>query len=228
MIFFGGTDQDAQGAPQMRTVFPGVIRFLREEWAAEDLPFLFAQPPGVLSAKFQKELPDPVAGVILGGTSFAVLRESQQAALALPHTAMLVNADRGGGVDGQQLVSHRLAMAARALAYGEKVAFAGPLYDSMTVDGAKVRVAFKNAEGGLVAKDGALRGFQIAGEDKAFVWASARIEGETVVVSSPKIAKPAAVRYAFSDNPPLSLYNKDGLPASPFRTDDWPETAATR
>ena len=93
----------------------------------------------------------------------------------------------------------------------------------MTVEGSAVRLAFDHLGGGLVASDGAsLTGFAIAGEDRAFVWAGARIDGDAVVVSSPKVARPAAVRYAWADNPACNLANRAGLPAVPFRTDDWP------
>jgi sialate O-acetylesterase len=92
----------------------------------------------------------------------------------------------------------------------------------MTTEGGSIRLKFKEVNGGLVAKGGALRGFEIAGEDRKFVPAEARIDGNTVVVQSARVSKPVAVRYAWEDNPECSLYNKAGLPASPFRTDDWP------
>ena len=96
------------------------------------------------------------------------------------------------------------------------------LYRAMTVDGNKVTLSFAQVGTGLVAKDGPLKGFAIAGEDKKFVWADAKIEGGAVVVSSEAVAAPLAVRYAWADNPICNLYNKEGLPATPFRTDDWP------
>jgi sialate O-acetylesterase len=92
----------------------------------------------------------------------------------------------------------------------------------MTVEGNKVVLSFNNVGGGLVAKGDLLKGFAIAGADKKFVWADAKIEGDTIVVSSDKIGEPAAVRYAWANNPVCNLYNKEGLPATPFRTDDWP------
>ncbi len=93
----------------------------------------------------------------------------------------------------------------------------------MKVEDGKVRVTFQHTGGGLEAKGEKLTGFSIAGEDKVFVWADAKIDGKTVVVSSDKVAKPLAVRYAWADNPECNLYNKEGIPASPFRTDDWPK-----
>jgi sialate O-acetylesterase len=95
----------------------------------------------------------------------------------------------------------------------------------MSVEGDTVRLRFKKAAGGLVAKE-KLTGFAVAGEDKKFVWADAKVEGETVVLKSPGVAKPVAVRYAWGNNPEVSLYNKVNLPAAPFRTDDWPGVTA--
>jgi sialate O-acetylesterase len=106
------------------------------------------------------------------------------------------------------------------------VVWLGPLYDSMKVEGNKVRLSFKHVGGGLAAKGEKLTGFAVAGEDKKFVWADAGIDGATVVVSSKDVATPVAVRYAWADNPDCNLCNKEGLPASPFRTDDWPGITA--
>jgi len=96
------------------------------------------------------------------------------------------------------------------------------LYQSMAVEGSKIRVRFTHTGSGLEAKDGALRGFVVAGSDRKFHWASAFIEGDSVLVSSPEVAAPVAVRYAWGDSPECNLFNAEGLPASPFRTDDWP------
>jgi sialate O-acetylesterase len=104
--------------------------------------------------------------------------------------------------------------------YGKTIVDSGPVFDSMSVEGDTVRIRFKNAAGGLVAKE-KLTGFAVAGEDKKFVWADAKVDGETVVLKSPAVAKPVAVRYAWGNNPEASLYNKTNLPACPFRTDDW-------
>ena len=108
--------------------------------------------------------------------------------------------------------------------------YSGPVYDSMAVEGSSIRLRFKHVGGGLVAKGGdPLKQFAIAGEDKKFVWADAKIDGDTVVVSSDKVPQPVAVRYAWADNPEgCNLYNKEGLPASPFRTDDWPISGSPR
>ena len=146
--------------------------------------------------------------------------------LQTPNTGMAVTIDVGDPRNihprNKQAVGERLALVARAVAYGEKLCYCGPLYDSMKVEGGKARVAFKHIGDGLVAKGGPLAGFAIAGEDRKFAPAEAAIEGETVVVSSPQVPKPVAVRYAWANNPTCNLTNKAGLPASPFRTDTWP------
>jgi len=113
----------------------------------------------------------------------------------------------------------RLALAARALAYGEKIEFSGPIFDSMQVEGTNAVLHFTHLGVGLVAKDGELKGFTIAGADKVFHPAQAKIVGETVVVDSPEVAQPAAVRYGWANVPEGNLFNHAGLPASPFRTD---------
>ena len=152
----------------------------------------------------------------------------------IPHAALAVTIDIGEANDihprNKQDVGKRLALAARALVYGEKIVYSGPIYDSMTVEGSRVRLRFKHVGGGLVAKgQGKLAGFAVAGPDKKFVWADARIDGDNVLVSSGEVPQPVAVRYAWADNPEgCNLYNKEALPASPFRTDDWPVLSSPR
>lgn len=126
-------------------------------------------------------------------------------------------------------VGRRLALAARRVAYGREVVHTGPIYESMAVEGTRVRLRFRQAGGGLVAKHGEpMKGFAIAGEDRRFVWAKAWIDEGTVLVWSEKVSRPAAVRYAWARNPPATLFNKEGLPAPPFRTDDWPGITADK
>ena len=149
--------------------------------------------------------------------------------LALPQTGMAVIIDIGdaGNIHpkNKQDVGKRLALAARAVACGEDVTYSGPMYKSMKVEGGTVRLAFDHVGGGLVAKGGGpLNGFAVAGKDKKWVWAQAKIDGETVVVSSDQVKAPVAVRYGWANNPDCNLYNKADLPASPFRTDQWPGT----
>jgi sialate O-acetylesterase len=119
-------------------------------------------------------------------------------------------------------VGARLALAARGIAYGEKIEYAGPVYKRMKVKDGKAVLSFDHAGSGLAARGGDLKGFAICGEDKKFVWAKAEIEGDKVVVSSPEVPTPVAVRYGWADCPVVNLWNKDGLPATPFRTDQFP------
>lgn len=153
----------------------------------------------------------------------------------LPKTVMAVITDVGNPKDihptKKRPVGERLALAARAVAYGEKIVYSGPIYRRMEVKGDKVILSFDHAGGGLEARDGALRGFAICGEDHRFVWANAEIEGKSadrIIVSSSSVTKPVAVRYGWADCPVVNLWNKEGLPASPFRTDDFPLTTAAK
>ena len=160
-------------------------------------------------------------------SDWAELREAQTMTMSkLPKTGEAVIIDIGESGDihpkNKQDVGKRLALWAESQIYGKDIVYSSPLYESMKVEQNKVRVSFKHAGSGLEAKGEKLVGFAIAGEDRTFVWADATIDGKTVVVSSDKVSKPVAVRYAWADNPDCNLYNKEGLPASPFRTDDWP------
>ena len=152
--------------------------------------------------------------------------------LSLPKTAMAVTIDIGSASivhpRNKQEVGRRLALAAQAVAYDQKVIYSGPLYSAMEVEGNKIRLHFAHLGGGLVAprlfgNPERLVGFTIAGADHKFVGASARIEGDTVVVESARVEHPLAVRYGWQNYPICNLYNQAGLPASPFRTDDWTE-----
>jgi sialate O-acetylesterase len=123
----------------------------------------------------------------------------------------------------KQDVGLRLGRAARAIAYGEKIVYSGPMFKQLTREGDALRVWFDHTGGGLLSKGGDLKGFVVAGTDRKFVPAQARLEKDSVVASSPAIAEPVAVRYAWEDNPDCNLYNAEGLPASPFRSDRWAE-----
>ena len=201
-----------------RELFTGLIQDWRAGWGSADLPFLWVQ-----LASFMAPPSEPAESV------WAILRESQSAALALPRTAQVVTLDIGEALDvhptNKQAVGERLALAARAVSYGQDVAFSGPTYRSHEKDGSHIVVSFDHAGGGLVGREmagGSLRGFAIAGADQQFVWAKATIEGDRLVVWSPEVTEPVAVRYAWADNPEgANLYNADGLPAAPFRTDSW-------
>ncbi|HLP77954.1 MAG TPA: sialate O-acetylesterase [Candidatus Paceibacterota bacterium] len=190
---------------QYQTLFPTMISDWRQCWGGGEFPFLFVQ-----IAPFNTMSPE--------------IREAQLLTLkASPKTAMAVTADIGDANDihptRKAPVGARLALAARALAYGEKLEYSGPLYDGMKVADGKVVISFTHVGSGLMAKDGELKGFTIAGVDKKFVPAKAEIKGKTVVVWSDQVAKPEAVRYGWANVPDVNLFNKEGLPASPFRTD---------
>jgi sialate O-acetylesterase len=141
----------------------------------------------------------------------------------VPRTAMAVITDVGEEMDihprQKEPVGARLALAARAIAYSEKIEYCGPVYDSMKIEGNRALLSFTHAGQGLAARGGELRGFTVAGPDGRFAKADAKIEGDKVVVTSATVEKPAAVRYGWANTPDVNLWNKDGLPASPFRTD---------
>lgn len=214
-IWYQG-ESNAGRAEQYRTLFPDMIRNWRRDWGEGDFPFLLVQ-----LAPFKAIKDEPA------DSDWAELREAQLlAAASVPNCAMAVITDVGDPKDihprKKQPVGARLALAARAIAYGEKIEFSGPQYRNMTAKDGQIVLHFDHVGKGLEARDGALKGFAICGDDKKFVWAKAEIVGNTVVVSSPEVAKPVAVRYGWVDCPVVNLWNKDGLPASPFRTDDFP------
>ncbi len=222
--------QNAGMAIEYRTLFPAMIQGWRGLWKEGDFPFLFVQ-----LANFNR-----------AGDGWPMLRESQLKTLALPKTGMAVTIDIGTGGNihppDKADVGARLALAARHVAYGENLAYTGPIYEAMKPVATAISLSFKtDSLGGGLAIGTApwvdplaapvskteLEGFVIAGEDKNWLAAQARIVANTVVVSSAQVPKPVAVRYAWAANPPCNLYNKAGLPASPFRTDEWPpETVA--
>lgn len=191
-----------------------LINQWRGAWNLGNLPFLYVQLPGFMEYNY---LPSE--------SNWAVLREAQASVLEVPNTAMAVAIDLGEWndvhPDNKKEVGDRLALAAMKLAYGEQIVYSGPLFRTARVEGNKIIVEFDHTGGGLITNDGEAPGnFAIAGADKKFVWAAARIEGNTVVVSSDRVSNPMYVRYAWADNPTqANLYNREGLPASPFRTD---------
>jgi len=213
-IWYQG-ESNAHHAFEYRTLFAAMIKDWRAHWKQGEFPFLFVQ-----LAPFKKIVTEP------GDSDWAELREAQLLTTQnVPNTAMAVITDVGDETDihpkKKEPAGARLALAAQALAYGQKIEYSGPVYDKMTVDGAKAVLTFKHAGSGLAAKGETLQGFTIAGEDRKFVNAEARIDGDTVVVSSDKVAKPVAMRFGWANYPVVNLWNKDGLPASPFRTDDF-------
>ena len=202
-----------EGPDLYRVIFPAMIKSWRRNWGQGDFPFLFVQ-----NANYK----DPDGPLY---TRLPEFREAQASALSLANTGMVVAIDINDNPGdlhptNMQPVGKRLALQAEAIAYHKDVVSSGPVYDHMVVENNKVRVYFKHIGGGLVALGGQdLKGFAVAGEDLKFVLANATIDGETVVVSNDKVSQPAAVRYAWADNPECNFYNADGLPAVPFRTD---------
>lgn len=203
-IWYQG-ESNAPKSKEYQTLFPAMIADWRAKWKLGDFPFLYVQ-----IAPFKSQPPE--------------IREAQLFTLAKSkNTAMAVITDYGNATDihpkQKEPVGHRLSLAARALAYGEKIVYSGPLYKSMKVGGNEIGIIFDHTGGGLVAKDGDLKGFTIAGVDGKFVPAKAVIKGAAVVVSAEGVADPKAVRYGWDNVPDVNLFNKEGLPASPFRTD---------
>jgi sialate O-acetylesterase len=196
-------------APMYAKVFPALIADWRTQWHQGDFPFLFVQ-----IANFKSN----------DSEAWAVIREAQRRTLSVANTAMVVTTDIGdpGNVhpSDKQTVGARLALAARALAYGEKVEYSGPLFRQATPDGDGIRVWFDHAASGLAAKGDALQGFEIAGADGRFAAAMARIDGKTVLVSRAGVVDSKFVRYGWSNAPVTNLFNSEGLPASPFTSED--------
>ena len=212
-IWYQG-ENNAGRAYQYRTLFPALILNWRRSWNGE-FPFYYVQLPN-----YMQVVDKP------GESDWAELREAQLMTLALPNVGMAITIDLGEADDihpkDKVDVGKRLALNALALTYGKDIPFSGPIMQFMIKEGSQIRLTFRYTDGGLKAKGGPLKGFAIAGADRKFVWADAVIDGETVVVSSPRVMEPVAVRYAWASNPVCNLYNGAGLPASPFRTDDWP------
>lgn len=216
-IWYQG-ESNAGRAYQYRTAFPLMIQDWRNHWKQGDFPFYFVQLASFNSAN----------GDSRNGSTWAELREAQTMTLSLPNTGMAVTTDIGEANDihprNKQDVGKRLAAIALNQTYGQKNVFSGPVYKSMITDGNKARVSFTHLGTGLVAKDkyGYLKGFEVAGADQKFHYAKAWIEGNEVVVSSEHVASPVAVRFGWADNPEdANLFNNEGFPASPFRTDTW-------
>jgi len=214
VIWYQG-EYNTHKAYEYRKLFPALISDWRKKWR-HDFPFIYQQLPN-----FQPVADHPVEN------EWAELREAQLMTLSLPHTAMAVAIDIGGAdlhPVNKKDIGYRLSLAARKLAYDEKgVIASGPVYKSMKVEGNRIILNFENGGSKLASKGGELKYFAIAGKDKKFVWATAIIRDNSIEVSSPLITGPVAVRYAWAGNPEgCNLFNTAGLPASPFRTDDWP------
>ena len=214
-IWYQGESNSGR-AWQYRTLLPAMITDWRTRFGCGDFGFHI-----VSLAAFQKSSPQP------GDNDWAELREAQAlTAKQLKNCGIAMAIDIGNADDihpkDKREVGRRLALSALANTYGQAVEWSGPWYSKMAVEGAKIRLHFDHLGGGLVAKGDKLTGFAIAGADHVFTWADAQIDGDTVVVSAASVAAPEAVRYAWDANPVCDLYNKAGLPAVPFRTDDFP------
>lgn len=202
---------------QYRKLLPTLIRNWRDASNQQDLEFLVVQLPN------HGTIPDQP-----GESAWAEIREAQLMTVEeVPHTGLAVTIDVGDPNDlhphRKLEVGQRLATWALGTTYRQAIEASGPLYHSMQIADAEVRLHFEHVGSGLEARgDKELQGFAVAGTDHKFHWADARITGNTVVVSSRDVPKPVAVRYAWGDSPRCNLFNKEGLPASPFRTDDWP------
>lgn len=216
-IWYQG-ESNAGRAYEYRTLFPTMIKDWRAQWGEGDFPFLLVQLAPFFKIDFEPK-----------DCAWAELRDAQlYSTHALPNVGMAVITDYGDEADihpkWKAPVGGRLALAARALAYGEKLTYSGPEYYQQQIDGNRIVLSFKHTDGGLVAKGGGgeLYGFTIAGQDQKFVNAHAEIQGDKVVVSSPAVKQPVAVRMGWANYPLVNLYNGADLPASPFRTDDFP------
>ena len=217
VIWYQGESNSVRAA-QYRTLFPAMIRDWRKAWGEGNFPFLFVQ-----IANWNTEV-IPVEGT---WGSWPELREAQLMTLRLPDTGMAVAIDIGDSTNihpnNKMEVGRRLALAALHVAYGRDIEWSGPIYRSMKRSGSAIRLRFDHTTGGLTTLGGRpLTGFEIAGSNRVFRSAEARIEGREVVVSNPALTDPVAVRYGWDDNPYCTLANSAGLPASPFRTDRWP------
>lgn len=216
VIWYQG-ESNALGAYEYRKLLPALIQSWRASWSEGDFPFLIVQLPN------HGAIPEQPSE-----SAWSEMREAELlTAKQVSNTGIAVTIDVGDPKDlhphRKAEVGERLALWALGTTYQKPIVYSGPLYQSMTVEGSKIRIRFTHVGNGLEAHDGGeLVGFAIAGADRKFHWAIAVIEGESVVVSSPDVIRPLAVRYAWGDSPHCNLFNKHGLPASPFRTDDWP------
>ena len=223
-IWYQG-EADTSNSARYRTLLPAMIRDWRARFGSGEFGFHI-----VSLANYQPATTKVAAG---NSSDWAELREAQaMAAKHVPRCGLAVAIDIGDAKDihpkNKREVGRRLALSALANTYGRKIEWSGPWFRSMESTGSGIRLKFDHVAGGLLAKGRKLTGFTVAGNDRHFVEADARIEGDSILVSSHTVAKPVAVRYAWAANPECNLYNRQNLPAVPFRTDDWPSPASPR
>ena len=217
IVWYQGESNTAR-AFQYRRLLPGIIRAWRDAFDQGDVPFGIVQ-----LTSYGRPSPEPHE------SSWAALREAQLlASRTVPNSGLVVTIDRGDADDihpkSKIDVGHRLARWALGAVYGRGVVFSGPIYDTIRTEGDRIRIGFTYVGGSLATRNGEpLRGFAVAGADRRFHWAEAWIDGDTVVARSAEVAAPVAVRYAWAGNPYATLTNDAGIPASPFRSDDWPD-----
>jgi sialate O-acetylesterase len=207
-------------AVQYRTLLPLMIGDWRAVFGQGDFPFYIVSLPAFMHRRDQA-----------GDDSWAELREAQAlTAQSVKHSGLAVTVDTGDADNihpaAKKIVGERLALVALANEYGQPVVCAGPTYESATPAGGAIKINFTNTDGGLVVKGDALKEFSIAGKDRQWHWADAKVDANSVIVASPYVPAPVAVRYAWQANPAATLYNGAGLPAAPFRTDNWPLSTA--
>jgi len=215
VLWYQGESNNGR-AYQYRRLLPALIRSWRAAWQDDALPFAIVQLPAYGKTRMEPR-----------GSRWAELRDAQLSALALPYTGLVVTLDQGDPDDVHPKrkveVARRAARWAQAVVYDHDVVPMGPRYDSSYIDGGRMRVHFRPSVAALATRDGGTpRGFAVAGADRVFAWADARIDGDTVVVWSDAVPHPVAVRYAWADSPDATLIDDTGLPASPFRSDRWP------
>lgn len=232
-IWYQGESNTKSATGIYQVLFPTLIRDWRQRWGEGDFPFLYVQ-----LSNFKAPQTEPSENTY---GCWAAVRDAQLRTLSLvPNTGMAVAIDLGGTTllhpPDKHDVGYRLALAARHVAYGENIVYSGPTYDTMRAVGNQIVIKFKNVGSGLTigarppAPNGQpypvptkLTAFAVAGSDQKWSWADAAIQGDSVVLSSSQVQSPVAVRYGWASNPSCDLYNKEGLPASPFRTDNWPQ-----
>ncbi|WP_045030106.1 sialate O-acetylesterase [Draconibacterium sediminis] len=213
-IWYQG-ESNAAGAYNYRELFPMLIKDWRQRWQQGNLPFLFVQLANYME---RKTLPSE--------SEWAELREAQTLTLTQPNTGMACAIDLGEDNNihpgNKQEVGRRLALIANKMVYKQDCVASGPMFHDFQKEEGRIRIHFNNGGSALLTKDGnKVTGFAIAGNDRKFYWAKAEIDGNDIVVYSDEVAEPVAVRYAWADNPECNLVNSEGLPAVPFRTDDW-------